>query len=76
MCLAVPVKIVTIDGTNAEIDMGGLKLQISLQLTPEAQVGDYVLVHTGYAISILDEADAMETLTIFEEMAKLDEADR
>ena len=76
MCLAVPVKIVAINGTNAEIDIGGLKRQISIQLTPEAKPGDYALVHTGYAISLMNEAEAQETLAIFEKMAELDESDR
>lgn len=73
MCLAVPVKIVAIEGSNAEVEIGGVKRQVSLWLTPEARVGDYVLLHTGYAINIIDEAEARETLKLFEEMAKLDE---
>ena len=73
MCLAVPVKIVSTEGTNAQVEIGGIRRQISLWLTPEAKVGDYVLLHTGYAINIIDEAEASETLRLFEEMAKLDE---
>ncbi len=73
MCLAVPVKIVSIEGTNAEVEIGGVKRLVSLWLTPEARTGDYVLLHTGYAISIIDEAEAEQTLKLFEEMANLDE---
>jgi len=73
MCLAVPVRIVSIEGTNAQVEIGGVKRQISLWLTPEAEVGDYVLLHTGYAISVINEIEARETLQLFEEMAELDE---
>jgi hydrogenase expression/formation protein HypC len=75
MCLAVPVKIIAINGTNADIDIGGVKRQISIQLTPEAKPGDYALVHTGYAISLMNEEEAQETLEIFKKMAELDESD-
>jgi len=73
MCLAVPVKVVSIDGNEAEVEIGGVKRQVSIMLTPEAKVGDYVLLHTGYAINVIDEAEAQETLKILEEMASLDE---
>jgi len=73
MCLAVPVKVVSINGNEAEVEIGGVKRQVSIMLTPEAKVGDYVLLHTGYAINVIDEAEAQETLKILEEMASLDE---
>ena len=73
MCLAVPLRIVRVDGTLAEVELGGVQRQVSLMLTPEAQVGEYVLVHTGFAISVLDETEAQETLALF---AELDEATR
>jgi len=73
MCLAVPVQVVSIDGNEAEVEIGGVKRQVSIMLTPEAKVGDYVLLHTGYAINVIDEAEAQETLKILEEMASLDE---
>lgn len=73
MCLAVPVKVMTIDGNEAEVDYGGVKRRVSIMLTPDVKVGDYVLLHTGYAISVIDEAEAEETLKLFEEMARLDE---
>ena len=69
MCLAVPVLIQTVEGTQAVIELGGVRRTISLMLTPEASVGDYVLVHAGYAIGIVDEAEAKETLQLLEEMA-------
>ena len=73
MCLAVPVKVVSIEGSEAEVEIGGVKRRVSIMLTPEARVGDYVLLHTGYAINVIDEAEAQETLKILEEMARLDE---
>lgn len=71
MCLAVPVQIVAIEGTEAEVDIGGVRRRINIMLTPEAKVGDYVLLHTGYAINVVDEAEAQETLKILEEMIRL-----
>jgi len=68
MCLAVPAKIVSIDGIVAEVDMAGVKTRASLMMAPEAKVGDYVLLHTGFAIKIVDEEEALETLKIFKEM--------
>lgn len=73
MCLAVPVLIVSIEGKEAEGEVGGIRRRISLMLTPEARTGDYVLVHTGYAISVIDPIEAEETLRIFGEMAKIAE---
>ena len=69
MCLAVPARIQAINDQGlAQVDLGGMNLEVSLALTPEAQVGDYVIVHTGFAISVLDEAEAQETLALFAEM--------
>ena len=73
MCLAVPMRIESIQGTQALVDMGGVRREISLILTPEAREGDYVLIHTGFAISVLDEQEAQETLALF---AELEEASR
>jgi hydrogenase expression/formation protein HypC len=73
MCLAVPVRVVSIEGNEAEVEIGGVRRRVSIVLTPEAKVGDYVLLHTGYAINVVNEAEAQETLKILEEMASLDE---
>ena len=72
MCLAVPVKITSIKGDQADVDIGGVSRRVSIALTPEAAVGDYVLLHTGYAINVLNEAEAMETLEILERMVAVD----
>ena len=69
MCLAVPGKIVEIRpnqdeqvvGSLATVDFQGSRLEVSLAFTPEAQKGDWVLVHAGFALNVLDEAEAMET---------------
>jgi hydrogenase expression/formation protein HypC len=68
MCLAVPVKITSIEGDQADVDIGGVSRRVSIALTPEARTGDYVLLHTGYAINVLNQAEAMETLDILERM--------
>ena len=73
MCLAIPALIKFIEDKEAEAEIGGITRRISLWLTPEARVGDYVLVHTGYAINVLDQKEAAETLTLLEEIAGLAE---
>lgn len=70
MCLAIPAKILEIDGTEGDVDVSGVHRRISLQMVPEAKVGDYVLLHTGYAISLIDEDEAQETLKLFRELAE------
>lgn len=73
MCLAVPVRITSVEGEQAEVDIGGVSRKVSIALTPEATVGDYVLLHTGYAINILNEAEAQETLSLLERMVDTEE---
>jgi hydrogenase expression/formation protein HypC len=70
MCLAVPARIESIDGQQAEVDVGGVRRSIGLWLTPEASVGDYVYLHAGYAISVLDEEEAQESLRLLRELAE------
>lgn len=71
MCLAVPMRISRIDGRIATVEHAGLSQEAALDFVPAAKVGDYVLVHAGFAISVLDEAEARETLKLFEEMGGL-----
>jgi hydrogenase expression/formation protein HypC len=73
MCLAIPVKIVSIDGDTAETEIAGVRRRVSIAFTPEAKIGDYILLHTGYAIGVIDEAEAEETLKLLEEIASLSE---
>jgi hydrogenase expression/formation protein HypC len=70
VCLAIPALIKSIEDKEAEAEIGGITRRISLWLTPEAKVGDYVLVHTGYAINILDQKEAQETLALLREIAE------
>jgi hydrogenase expression/formation protein HypC len=70
MCLAIPMLIKFVDGTTARAEIGGVERFISLALTPEARVGDYVVVHTGFAIGVIDEEEAHETLQLLEELAE------
>jgi hydrogenase expression/formation protein HypC len=76
MCLAIPTLIKSIDGENAQVEIGGVERTISLVFTPEAKVGDYVIVHTGFALSVLDQEEAQETLRMFAEIEALAEEDR
>ena len=68
MCLAIPTLIKSVEGDMALAEVGGVERAISIALTPEAGVGDYVLVHTGFAISIIDEQEAQETLQLLQQM--------
>ena len=70
MCLAVPARIESIEGTEARVDVAGVSRMVNVLLTPEAQVGDYVYVHTGFSISVLDEAEALESLRLLQELAE------
>ena len=74
MCLAIPTQITTIDDSQmATVVLGGVERQISLVMTPEAQVGDYVLVHTGYSITIMSQEEAQASLEAFAELAAIQE---
>lgn len=59
----------------AQVELGGVLREVSLTLTPEAEVGDYVLVHTGFAINVLDEEEAQETLRLLAEMEEAADAE-
>ncbi len=68
MCLAVPLRIEKIEGTQATVALGGNELSVSLLVVPKAKLGDWVLVHAGMAITILNEAEARETYEILAEV--------
>ncbi len=70
MCLAIPAKIVTINGSMAKVDMMGNERIISIDLAPEVEIGEYVLVHAGFAIGIIDDESAKETEELLLEVAK------
>jgi hydrogenase expression/formation protein HypC len=75
MCLGLPVKIVKKEGTAAEVEIEGVRRQANLLFTPEAKVGDYVLLHAGFAIQILDETEARESLELIKQLIESDEQD-
>jgi len=68
MCLAVPMKIITIEGFSAIVEAGGVSREINLRLLEDSQVGDYVLVHAGFAIEKIDEQEAKETLELMQQI--------
>ncbi len=72
MCLAVPMQVLERRDDLATVELDGVRREVSLMLQPEARVGDFVLVHAGYAIGILDEPEARETLALLAEMARLE----
>ena len=74
MCLSLPMRITAVDGALATITAEGLERQCSVLLVPEAGVGDYVLVHAGFAISVLDESEAETRLDLFRELGTFDDA--
>ena len=66
MCIAVPMKLIKINGVTGIAELGNLQREIGLLLVENANVGDYVIVHAGYAIQILDEKEAQKTIALFE----------
>ena len=69
MCLAIPAQVVELrDGDNAVVDLAGVRKEISLALLADVQVGDYVILHVGYALSKLDPEEAERTLALFAEL--------
>lgn len=69
MCLAIPARVVQLrDHQIAVVDLGGIRKEISLALVPEAQLNDYVIVHVGYALGLIDPEEAQRTLDMFAEL--------
>ena len=70
MCLAVPSKVIKIDGDTAEVEIGGIRKQVSLSLVSDqaVQIGEYVLIHTGYAITKIDEEEAKSILDAWKQV--------
>ncbi len=79
MCLAIPGKVEAITGQlddvfrMGKVAFGGIRKEVNLSMVPEAQVGDYVLVHVGVAISVVDEKEARETFDLLQKMGETDE---
>jgi len=76
MCLAIPGKVVSIEYSNGmrvgRVEFGGIVRQASLDFVPEAQIGDYVMVHVGFAISLVDAEEAERTYQLLEEIGALE----
>ena len=73
MCLAIPAQVVELrEGDNAVVDLAGVRKEISLSLVDNVAVGDYVIVHVGYALNKLDPDEAAKTLALFAEFGQLD----
>jgi len=68
MCLAVPAKVIEMTGDIATVDMEGVRRSVSMMLLPDARVGEYVIVHAGFAIGRLDEKEAEETLKMIRDV--------
>jgi hydrogenase expression/formation protein HypC len=77
MCLAVPGRVISLanrdDTAMAEVDFGGVRKEVCLEYLPDVGVGDYVIVHVGFAIQRLDEESALQTLSNFEKLGVLEE---
>ena len=69
MCLAIPAKVKSIAGDMAIVDVSGVQREASVMMTPNVKVGDYIIMHAGFAIQILDTKEAEETLRLLEEIA-------
>ena len=75
MCLAIPAKIISIQNDMGIIDMEGTQREVSLLLLEDSHVGDYVIVHAGFAIHKIDEKEAKESLKVLRQMASLTEGE-
>ncbi len=76
MCLGIPAKIISIEeGNTGKADYLGTKVKVNLSLLDEIKVGDWVIIHAGFAISRLDEAEAQETLNLLREIASQENPD-
>jgi len=76
MCLAIPGKILDIQDMLATVEIGGVTRKISLMLLPESQVGQFVLVHAGFAIQAIDEEEVRKTLDLFKELEQYADHDQ
>jgi len=70
MCLSIPAKIISIEGNKARVSLGGAEINAALHLIDDAQVGDYILLHSGFAIQKIDEKEAMETIRLLKEIGR------
>lgn len=69
MCLAVPAKLIRLNGDNGTVDLHGNELPVNTQLTPGVRIGDWLLVHAGFAIETINEHDAQQTFATLRDLA-------
>ncbi|MCD6169363.1 MAG: HypC/HybG/HupF family hydrogenase formation chaperone [Candidatus Latescibacteria bacterium] len=70
MCLAIPMKVIKIKGSEGIVELSGVEREVNLQLVEDVSVGDYILIHAGFAIQKLDREEAEETLSYLRQMAE------
>jgi hydrogenase expression/formation protein HypC len=75
MCLAVPMQVIEADGPRGVVESSGVRYEIRLDLVGDVRIGEFVLVHAGYAIQVMDEAAAAEQIALLESLASGDEDD-
>lgn len=73
MCLAIPMKVININGNEAVAEVGGAEYRANLTILPDIKIGEYIIVHAGFAIERLDEESALETLQIWQDVAEFDQ---
>jgi hydrogenase expression/formation protein HypC len=76
MCLAIPLKLVSVNGNDAVGEVGGIQREVSIMMTPDVKVGDYVIVHAGFAIQVLDQKEAEENLELLRQIGETVEVKR
>lgn len=76
MCLSIPARVVSLEGRTAIVDVAGNRREVDVSLLEKVSVGDYVLVHAGFAIGVYDESEAQETLALLKELAEATQGDR
>jgi hydrogenase expression/formation protein HypC len=72
MCLAIPALVKSVNRMTAEVEVGGASRSVSIMLTPDVKAGDYVLLHTGYAINTIDKGEALKTLELLKELVEIE----
>jgi len=73
MCLSIPAKILSIEGNTARASVGGAVVNTSLHLVDNVKIGDYVLIHTGFALQIISEEEALETIKLIDDLTRATE---
>jgi hydrogenase expression/formation protein HypC len=70
MCLSIPAKVISVEGISAKVSVGGAIVNTSLHLVDDIKIGDYVLIHSGFALQKISEAEALETISLLDDIKK------